>query len=220
MILQIDDFLTAPEVAAIAELARQARFISGRHSNPHNVTKNNVIVDPADPQGQKAAQIALAAFQRSEQVRDFAFPRRVAVPQILRYGEDMSYGTHIDAAFLPVGAQPLRSDVSSTIFISDPAGYGGGELTIYLGAQQLGIKGKPGQAVLYPSTTLHQVMPVISGERIVMISFIESQIADAAQRDLLYTLNEVRALEGLKMEWGNRTRLEYVAANLHRMWAR
>ncbi|HET9106151.1 MAG TPA: Fe2+-dependent dioxygenase [Steroidobacteraceae bacterium] len=220
MFLQIDDFLTAPEVSAIAELARQASFISGRHSNPHNVTKNNVIVDPTDARGQKAAQIALAAFQRSEPARDFAFPRRIALPQILRYGEGMSYGAHVDAAFLTVGAQPLRSDVSCTIFINDPAEYSGGELTVYLGSQKVGIRGKPGQAVLYPSTTLHQVMPVTSGERTVMISFIESHIPEQGQRELLYTLNEVRAREGLKMEWGNRMRLEYVAANLQRMWAR
>ena len=80
------------------------------------------------------------------------------------------------------------------------------------------IKGGPGDAVLYPSTTLHEVAPVSSGERVVMITFIESQIADPAQRELLYTLNEVRALEGLKMDWRNRVRLEYVAANLQRMW--
>lgn len=220
MFLQIDDFLTASEVAAIAELARQAKFISGRYSNPHNVTKNNVIVDPGDPHGQKAAQITLAAYRRSERARDFAFPHRIAIPQILRYGQGMSYGAHIDAAFLPVGPEPLRSDVSSTIFISDPAEYSGGELTVYLGSQEVRVKGRPGQAVLYPSTTLHEVAPVTSGERLVMITFIESQVADQAQRDLLFTLNEVRALEGLKMEWGNRMRLEYVAANLHRMWAR
>ncbi|MDE2264129.1 MAG: Fe2+-dependent dioxygenase [Gammaproteobacteria bacterium] len=220
MFLQIEDFLSGAEVASVAELARQANFISGRHSNPHNVTKNNVIIDPADPQGQKAAQIALGAFQRSEPARQFAFPQRIAVPQILKYSQGMSYGAHIDAAFLPVGSQPLRSDISCTLFISEPADYSGGELTIYLGSEVVLIKGKPGMAVLYPSTTLHQVAPVSSGERVVMITFIESQIPDQSQRDLLYTLNEVRALEGLKMDWGSRTRLEYVAANLHRMWAR
>lgn len=220
MFLQIDDFLTASEVTAIAGLAGQAKFISGRHSNPHNITKNNVIVDPGDPHGQQAAQIMLTAFRRSEQARDFAFPQRIAIPQILRYSQGMSYGAHTDAAFLPVGPEPLRSDVSSTIFISDPAEYTGGELTVHLGAQSVRIKGRPGQAVLYPSTTLHEVAPVTSGERVVMITFIESQIADQAQRDILYNLNEVRALEGLKMDWGNRMRLEYVSVNLHRMWAR
>ena len=63
-------------------------------------------------------------------------------------------------------------------------------------------------------------MPVTSGERLVIIGFIESQIPDQMQRELLYTLREVRALEGLKMDWRNQIQLEYVIANLHRMWSR
>jgi PKHD-type hydroxylase len=220
MFLLIDEFLTTAEVQTVAELARQTKFIPGRHSNPHNVTKNNVIADPADPIGQKASQLTLSALQRNEQAREFVFPQRVALPQLARYGEGMNYGVHSDAAFLPVGSQPLRSDVSCTVFISDPAAYQGGELTIHLGTEEVRVKGRPGQAVFYPSTTLHQVAPVLSGERLVVITFIESQIPDQLQRHLLYTLGEVRALEGLKMEWGNRSQLEYVIANLHRMWAR
>ncbi len=220
MFLQIENFLTPAEVQALNELARQTKFISGRYSNPHNATKNNVIQDPADPTGQKASQIALAAIQRSEEARNFVLPRRVAVPQFLRYGPGMTYGAHVDAAFMNVGGQPLRSDVSCTIFVSDPAQYQGGELSIYLGTEAVHVPGKAGSAVFYPSTTLHEVPPVTSGERLVMITFIESQIPDQAHRDLIYTLNEVRALEGLKMEWRNRMQLEYVIANLQRMWAR
>jgi PKHD-type hydroxylase len=220
MFLQIENFLTAAEVQAIAELARQTRFIPGRSSNPHNVTKNNVIAEPTDPQGQKASQIALAAIQRSEAARNFVLPKRIALPQLLRYGESMNYGAHIDAAFLAVGQQALRSDVSCTFFISDPASYQGGELTIHLGTEELRVKGKAGHAVFYPSTTLHQVLPVTAGERLVMISFIESQVPDQMQRELIYTLNEVRALEGLKMDWRNRTQLEFVIQNLQRMWSR
>jgi PKHD-type hydroxylase len=82
------------------------------------------------------------------------------------------------------------------------------------------IKGKSGQAVFYASTSVHQVLPVTSGQRLVMITFIESQIPDPMQRDLLYALGEVRALEGLKMDWRNRTQLEYVISNLQRMWSR
>ena len=62
--------------------------------------------------------------------------------------------------------------------------------------------------------------PVTTGERLVLISFIESQIPDPMERDLLYSLNEVRSLEGLKMDWRNRTRLEYVSSNLLRRWSR
>jgi PKHD-type hydroxylase len=220
MFIQIDDLLSPQEVQAVAELARQARFVDGRRSNPHNTSKVNTIGDATDVASQKASQVALAALQRNEQVRDFVFPTRMAVPSLCRYGVGMKYGGHTDAAFLPIGQQPLRSDVSCTIFASDPTEYEGGELVSYLGSETLRFKGKPGSAVFYPSTTVHEVTPVTSGERLVMITFIESQIPDQMQRDLLYTLREVRALEGLKMDWRNQIQLEYVIANLHRMWSR
>jgi PKHD-type hydroxylase len=220
MFLQVENFLAPAEVQAVAEIAREAKFIDGRRSNPHNVTKDNVIGDPTDPLAQKAAQIGLAALQRNEEVRNFVFPRRIAAPTLCRYAAGMKYGAHIDAAFLPLGPQPLRSDVSCTIFIASPSDYQGGELVIHLGTEITRIKGNAGSAVFYPSTHVHQVVPVASGERLVMITFIESQIPDEIQRDLLYALGEVKALEGLKMDWRNRTQLEYVIANLLRMWSR
>jgi PKHD-type hydroxylase len=220
MFLQIENFLTPAEVRDIAEIARQAKFIEGRRSNPHNHTKDNVIGDPADPAAQKASQIALAALQRNEQAKNFCFPQRMALPSLARYDVGMKYGAHIDAAFLPIAAQPMRSDVSCTLFISNPADYEGGELVIYLGSEIVHLKGNAGSAVFYPSTHVHQVEPVRSGSRLVMITFIESQIADPLQRDLLFSLGEVRALEGTKMEWRTRTQLDYVFANLTRMWSR
>lgn len=220
MFIQIENLLNDPEIQAVTELARRTNFLSGRLSNPHNTSKNNTIQDPADPSGQQASQIVLTALKRSEEARNFVLPRRIAVPQFLRYSEGMTYGVHADAAFMSLGGQLLRSDVSATIFLSGPETYGGGELIVHLGTEVLRVKGKPGSAVFYPSTTLHEVTPVTSGERLVMITFIESQIPDQLQRDLLYTLNEVRALEGLRMDWANRMGLEYVIANLLRMWAR
>src|SRR3984957_6332721 len=220
MFLQIPDLLSAAEVQAIGQLARQVKYIDGKRSNPHNIAKQNVIADVGAPLSQKASQIALAALQRSEQAINFVFPRRVPAPTLSRYAAGMKYGAHTDAAFLPLAGEPLRSDVSCTIFISRPEEYQGGELLIHLGTEAVGIKGVAGSAIFYPSTTLHEVVPVSAGERIVMITFIESQIPDQLQRELLYTLGEVRALEGLKMEWRNRTQLEFVIANLHRMWSR
>lgn len=220
MFLQLDNLLTLAEVKTIIDLAQQTTFIDGRRSNPHNMTKHNVIAEPSHAAGQQAAQIALSAIQRSQPARDFAFPQRIAVPVLTRYDPGMTYGAHVDAAFLPLSERPMRSDVSCTIFVSDPASYEGGELVVYLGSEAVRIKGKPGTAVLYTSTAVHQVAPVTAGARLVLISFIESQIPDPMQRDLLYTLNEVRGLEGLKMDWQNRTRLEYVSSNLQRLWSR
>ncbi len=220
MFLQIEDFLTAAEVQSVAEIARQAKFIEGKSSNPHNPTKESAIGDPNDPIAQKASQIALAALQRSEQARNFVFPQRVAMPSLCRYGTGMKYGAHIDAAYLAVGPQPLRSDVSCTIFISSPADYQGGDLVAHIGSEIIRIKGKAGSAVFYPSTTVHQVVPVSAGERLVIITFIQSQIPDQLQRDMLHSLDEVRALEALKMDWRNRVQLDYVIQNLQRMWSK
>jgi PKHD-type hydroxylase len=220
MFLLIEDVLSAPEVATITKLAQQVRFVDGRVSNPHNTTKLNTIADFSDPAGQQASQLAFAALQRNEAAMNFAFPQRIAAPNLCRYGVGMTYGPHTDAAYLPIGPQPLRSDVSCTLFLNDPAAYQGGELTVYLGSEVVRIKGKPGSAVLYPSTTLHQVVPVTAGERLVMITFIQSRIPDQMQRELLYKLGEVRALESLKMSWENRVQLEHVIVNLQRMWSR
>jgi PKHD-type hydroxylase len=220
MFLQIENFLEPAEVKTIADLARTAKFIDGKLSNPHNLTKNNVIGDNTDPVARQAAQIAMTALQRCEEARDFVFPKRVALPTLLRYDSGMKYGPHIDAAFMAVGSEPLRSDIACTMFVSSPADYQGGELLVHLGTEIIRIKGNAGAAVFYPSTTIHQVVPVSAGSRLVLITFIESQIPDAWQRELLYALGEVKALEGLKMDWRNRTQLEYVVANLLRMWAR
>ncbi len=83
------------------------------------------------------------------------------------------------------------------------------------------IEGKPGAKRLFlsPHGRSIWVAPVTAGERLVVITFIESQVPDQLQRDLIYTLSEVRALEGLKMDWRNRTQLEYVISNLQRMWS-
>ena len=161
----------------------------------------------------------MTALGRNEEFRNFAFARRIAPPLICRYGPDMKYGKHPDAAFLPMQPTPLRSDISCTIFLAEPDTYEGGELTIHLGTKPITIKGKAGSAVVYPSTTIHEVQPVKSGERLVAITFIQSQIEDEKKRHLLYLLNEVAALEGLKMDWENRVQLEHVRQSLHRMWA-
>jgi PKHD-type hydroxylase len=220
MFLQIENFLSAAEVQTLSEIARQAKFIDGRLSNPHNIAKENAISDLKDPLAQRAAELGLAALQRNERARNFVFPKRIAAPTLARYDVGMKYGAHIDVAFLPIGPDPLRSDVSCTLFVSSPGDYEGGELLIHLGTEVTPIKGKAGAAIFYPSTTVHQVVPVRSGQRLVMITFIESYFPDERQRELLYTLGEIRALEGLKMDWSNRTQLEYVIANLQRMWSR
>jgi PKHD-type hydroxylase len=88
-----------------------------------------------------------------------------------------------------------------------------------LGNQTLAFKGAPGEAIVYPSTMLHEVVPVRSGQRLVSITFIESHIADQHRRTQVYELNEIAAIEGLRMDPESRVRLDVVRQNLLRMWS-
>ena len=219
MFLNVKDVLTPSEVAQIRQIAKSVRFLDGRASNPHNLAKDNLQMDITQPEALRASNIAGAAIARNEELKNFVFPKRIASPLLARYEPGMKYGTHADAPFIPLPTAPLRSDVSGTVWIADPSTYEGGELVIHLGSEAVSVKGEPGAMVVYPSTTLHEVKPVTSGQRLVLITFIESVISDQVERELLWQLNEVHALEGLKMEWETRTRLQYVIASLHRRWA-
>jgi PKHD-type hydroxylase len=160
----------------------------------------------------------LQAFARSEEFRDFAFPARIAPPFLTRYRPGMKYGFHTDAAFIRMPQGELRSDLSCTIFLNDPESYEGGSLHIQLGDADIRIKLRAGEAIIYPSDTLHEVEPVTKGERLVAITFIQSRVPDPFRRTLLFNLNEVAALEGLNMSHENYTRMQLVQAQLLRYW--
>jgi PKHD-type hydroxylase len=214
---RILQLLTDAEIAECRRIAASAPFVDGRITNPHNKTKINEQLH--DQQGyQKSSHLLLSAFGRSDEFREFAFPVAIAPPLITRYKPGMRYGAHADAAFISVGNAQIRSDLSCTIFLNEPKDYDGGELHVRLGDADLRFKLEPGEAIVYPSDTLHQVVPVTRGERLVAITFIQSRVPDPFHRNTLFELNEVAALEGLKMEQENFSRLQLVQANLLRYW--
>jgi PKHD-type hydroxylase len=217
---KIKNLLNAAEVARLVALSRELRFVHGRVSNPANTTKDNLQADAGDPLYAESTQIVSAAFQRSREFADFTLAKRVAPPLLCRYEPGMKYGAHADAALIQVGNAPLRSDLSCTVFINDPATYEGGELAVVIGNQMVPFKGAAGEAIVYPSTEVHEVIPVRSGQRLVSITFIESFVADQHQRMQVYELNEIAALEGAAMRWESRVRLDVVRQNLLRMWAK
>jgi PKHD-type hydroxylase len=214
---RILQLLTDAEIAECRRIAAQAPFVDGRITNPHNKTKVNEQLHDAQAY-QRSSQLLLQAFGRSEEFREFAFPVLIAPPLITRYHPGMHYGAHADAAFIQLQGATIRSDLSCTVFLNEPKDYEGGELHVRLGDADLKFKLRPGEAIVYPSDTLHQVVPVTRGERLVAITFIQSRIQDPFQRSMLYELNEVAALEGLKMAQENFSRLQLVQANLLRYW--
>ena len=209
--------LSPDAIAELREIASASEFVDGRITNPHSTVKNNLqLHDPAAHE--RSAEILRVALLASEEFRNFAFPKAIAPPTLTRYEPGMHYGAHADTAlmFLPKGV--IRADLSCTIFLSEPGSYDGGALRVTMGAGEMAFKGEAGTAIVYPSTTLHQVDPVTRGERLVGLTFIQSRIADPERRNLLFELNEVSALEGLKMEHENYTRLQAVQSNLMRRW--
>lgn len=218
MFKEIPDLLTPAQVAELTRIAAAGRFVDGRISNPHSKVKNNLHLHD-DTAFQKSSQLLTQALLTHEDFRNFAFPVAITPPLMTRYAKGMRYGVHPDAAFIRLPTASIRSDLSCTIFLNDPASYEGGTLRIHLGTRDLRFKGAPGSAIIYPSNQLHEVEEVTSGERLVAIAFIQSQVFDTYHRELLYELNEVAALEGLKMSFENYTRLQLVQQNLLRLWS-
>ncbi len=214
-ILQI---LTDAEVRECRKIAAVAPFIDGRTTNPHHTAKENEqLHEPAAYQ--KSSDLLRQALLRSPEFMEFAFPVALAPPMMTRYKPGMKYGAHADAAFIQLPGATIRSDLSCTIFLNEPGDYEGGELHLRLGDADLRFKLKPGEAIVYPSDTLHQVIPVTNGERLVAITFIQSRIQDPFRRNLLFELNEVAALTGLKMDPEQFHRLQLVQQNLLRYWS-
>ena len=221
MILEIPDLLSSLELKRLQQIGADASFVNGRISNPHNKTKNNQQIDHAAPGYQESSQLLMNALVRHEGLRDFAMPVKIAPPLLCKYDPGMAYGAHFDVALLPLQKLQtiLRSDLSATVFLHDPASYDGGELVLHLESRKVPIKLPAGGLVVYPSTMLHEVAEVTRGQRLVAITFIESRIIDERQRHMIYTLGEVSALEGLTMKPENRNLLDLVKHNLIRMWS-
>ncbi len=209
--------LDADQVARLVEIARGAKWVDGRASNPTNTGKNNQQIDRGKARDESGRLLA-EALKASVAFTEVALPVAVAPPLLSRYSPGMSYAIHGDNAFIHLGAQTLRNDLACTIFLADPASYDGGALVTHAGDVKTAFRLPAGHAILYPATMPHEVEPVTRGERLSAFTFIQSRIADNFRRGLLYELNEVAALEGLRMAPDNYTRLQLVQANLLRHW--
>jgi PKHD-type hydroxylase len=213
-VLQI---LTDAEIAECRRIAAAAPFVDGRITNPHMAAKQNEQLHDAGAY-QQSSELIRGAMLRSPEFMEFAFPVSMAPPMMTRYKPGMKYGAHADAAFIQLPGATIRSDLSCTIFLNDPEEYEGGELHVRLGDADLKFKLQPGEAIVYPSDSLHQVVPVSKGERLVAITFIQSRVQDPFRRNMLFELNEVAALEGLKMDPEHFSRLQLIQQNLLRYW--
>lgn len=192
MMILIEEVLAAEDLQRLRTLAAQAPWQTGLSAGPQaKAVKHNLQVPEGWEGLREMRQIVLRALNRHPLLLSAALPLKVLPPNFNRYTpEHPSYGWHIDGTvrWLPDGSA-LRTDLSATVFLSDPAEYEGGELVIRepLGARA--IRGARGSVVVYPSGLLHEVTPVTRGERLACYLFMQSMVRDPEQRRLLHEMD-------------------------------
>lgn len=224
MLLHIPQVLSTEELAQARRWLGQADWADGRASaGPQAAAVKHNQQLPSHSEPARALQaLVLAALDRHALFFSAALPKRLLPPQFNRYaGTSNHYGDHVDQA-IRQGApgQSVRTDLSCTLFLSDPASYDGGELVIAGGLPGPGIKLPAGDALLYPGTSVHRVEPVLRGERLASFFWIESLVRCNEQRELLFNMDQ--ALMGLRQRHGedeDSTRLTGSYHNLLRLWA-
>lgn len=225
MLLVIQNILDAAEVAEFRERLAAANWIDGAATAGSRsiAVKQNLQLGPNDADAIELRNRILARLGRHPEFVSASLAEKIWPPVFNCYQNGGHYGTHSDAALmrLPEAGLTLRSDVSATLFLSEPDSYDGGELMIEgpFGAQP--VKLAAGDMVLYPSSSLHQVTPVTRGARICAIMWMQSAVPDASARELLYDLDvSIRALSvGRRADDPDVDRLIHVYQNLLRRWA-
>jgi PKHD-type hydroxylase len=222
MLLTLSGLLNSAQLDKIQEVLKGAKFVDGKLTAGFAAArvKNNLEMQQ-DPERMKLLiRIIMSSLGHHEEFRFGALPHRVADPIFARYEPGMTYGDHVDDPIMGTAGPRFRTDVSMTIFLSSPETYDGGELVVRTSFGEKRIKLAAGDAVIYPSSSLHRVAPVTRGERLVALTWIQSYVRDSARRELLYELNLAR--EKLLKESPGADTTGYVGrsyANLLRMWA-
>ncbi len=225
MLLKISQILDAAGVARARDLLAAAPWADGRSTagrQAAQVKNNEQLVPGSEPHRQLQA-LVLQALERHPVFFSATLPKRVLPPLFNRYtGATNAYGSHVDQAvrYLPGGVQRVRTDISCTLFLSDPADYDGGELVIDTSFGEQRVKLAAGDLVVYPGTSVHRVEPVTRGARLAAFFWIESMVRGDEQRRLLYDMD--MSLMALRTELGETDELVQLTGTYHnllRMWA-
>ncbi len=218
MLICIPGVLSRDQATCILDVLATGEFVDGRLSAGEMAreVKRNLEYQRPENKPTEIDQIVGAGLLANRAFQDFALPRHIAPPIFSRYEPGMEYGSHVDTALMG-RASVIRSDLSLTLFLSDPASYDGGELTIETAAGERRIKLASGDAVVYASTTLHRVAPVTGGVRVVALSWVQSYVRDQGMREILHDLSSAtQALDGDASTTDIKNRLFKAYANLMR----
>jgi PKHD-type hydroxylase len=224
MMLHIPGVLSPEEVRELRRELDAAPWSDGRATvGAQGATvKHNLQLDPALPVAQALSRRILGRLRVHPQFFSAALPLRILPPLFNRYIDGGQYGLHVDGAVMSQRdtVQPLRSDVSATLFLCDPGEYDGGELVVKDTYGEHEARLPAGDLLLYPSTSLHQVLPVTRGARTCAFFWVQSMVREDARRTLLHELDQT--IHSLRARLGEAPECVALTGHYHnllRLWA-
>ena len=225
MMIQVPEVLTRVQVAEVRRVIDGAEWVDGNVTSGAQaaLAKRNRQLPEDGAAAKRAGEIVLDALGRHALFMAAALPAKIWPPLFNRYAGGERFGVHVDNAVRVKrgGIERLRSDLSATLFLSDPDGYEGGELTVEDTYGAHAVKLAAGDVILYPASSLHHVTPVTSGERVASFFWIQSMVRDETQRRVLFDLDV--SVQRLAAELGQAhasvVALTGTYHNLLRMWA-
>lgn len=223
MLITVEGVLTPDQVAQFRRRLSTTDWVDGRATAGEQSAraKRNLQVPEEAPAARELGEIILGALGRNSAFVSAALPLRVFPPLFNRYDEGMGFGVHVDNAIRFSGPVRYRTDLSATLFLTDPADYEGGELIVEDAYGEHAVKLPAGSMVLYPATSLHRVAPITRGSRWASFFWIQSMVRSDEQRTLLYDLDT--AIQALSAKVGqDDPSVVALTGNYHnliRMWA-
>jgi len=224
MLIRIPQVLTRDEVKQCRETLQAAEWGDGKATAGYlsSRVKDNEQLPELSPMARKLGDLILDALDRNPLFVSAALPLKVVPPLFNRYTGGQSYGGHVDGGVRPVAgtSHRVRTDLSATLFLSDPADYDGGELVIEDALGERRVKFPAGDMVLYPGTSVHRVEPVTRGARLAAFFWVQSMVRDEAKRGMLFELDT--ALQELGKDNAKQpsvVKLMGVYHNLIRLWS-
>lgn len=224
MLLHIPEVLTATQVEEFRKVLDQADWIDGKATAGHqsSLVKNNVQLPTNSDEAKLLGEQIMIALESNSTFISAALPQKVCPPLFNSYSGGQTYGTHIDGAIRNIAGTPfkMRTDLSATLFLSDPLEYDGGELVVEDTYGTHKVKLPAGHMILYPASSLHHVTPVTRGKRVASFFWVQSMIRDDAKRTLLFDLdNSIRLLNVDVPSHESTIHLTGIYHNLLRRWA-
>lgn len=194
MLIQIPDVLSAAEIAAFRDALERAAWQDGRVTagDQAATAKNNLQIPADSAAARELGERVLHALARNATYTAAALPLRVLPPMFNRYDPGMTFGAHTDNAIRTIpgaGGMRMRADVSTTIFLTPPEDYDGGELVVEDTYGTHAVKLPAGHMVVYPASSLHRVNPVTRGSRWGSFFWAQSMVRDDGRRAMLYDLD-------------------------------